>query len=139
LNWPLESIPSALRPAVEERLARLDEQGGLADVPHEPGAADALPLVWACSDFVADACLRDRELLPWLFAARRLSEPQELADLERDLESAVVASSSPTSASAPPAVTRIPRWRTATAHRKAAMVHGWSCWCWRWASSAAAS
>ncbi|MDQ1309908.1 MAG: [glutamine synthetase] adenylyltransferase / [glutamine synthetase]-adenylyl-L-tyrosine, partial [Pseudomonadota bacterium] len=59
----------------------------------EPGAADALPLVWACSDFVADACLRDRELLPWLFAARRLSEPQELADLERDLESAVVASS----------------------------------------------
>jgi hypothetical protein len=55
LNWPLESIPSALRPAVEERLARLDEQGGLADVPHEPGAADALPLVWACSDFVADA------------------------------------------------------------------------------------
>ena len=93
MNWPLESIPSALRPAVEERLARLDEQGGLADVPHEPGAADALPLVWACSDFVADACLRDRELLPWLFAARRLSEPQELADLERDLESAVVASS----------------------------------------------
>ncbi|MDQ1242455.1 MAG: [glutamine synthetase] adenylyltransferase / [glutamine synthetase]-adenylyl-L-tyrosine, partial [Pseudomonadota bacterium] len=78
---------------VEERLARLDEQGGLADVPHEAGAADTLPLVWACSDFVADACLRDRELLPWLFAARRLSEPQELADFERDLESAVVASS----------------------------------------------
>jgi len=93
LNWPLASIPSALRPALEERLARLDEQGGLADVPHESGAADALPLVWACSDFVADACLRDRELLPWLFAGRRLDEPQALADFECDLESAVVPSS----------------------------------------------
>jgi len=92
LNWQLASIPSALRPALEERLARLDEQGGLAGVPHEPGAADALPLVWACSDFVADACLRDRELLPWLFAGQRLRTPQELADFERDLESTIVSS-----------------------------------------------
>ena len=87
MNWNLAPIPPALRSALEERLARLDEQGGLVDVPHAAGAADALPLVWACSDFVADACLRDRELLPWLFAGRRLSEPQEVADFERDLQS----------------------------------------------------
>ena len=91
VNWNLASIPSPLRPALEERLARLEERGGLAGVPRDPGAVDALPLVWACSDFVADACLRDRELLPWLLASDRLTVPQSLADFEQDFATDVAA------------------------------------------------
>jgi glutamate-ammonia-ligase adenylyltransferase len=41
--------------------------------------------VWACSDFVADACLRDAALLPWLCEAGRLDAIATEVGLERDL------------------------------------------------------
>jgi glutamate-ammonia-ligase adenylyltransferase len=45
-----------------------------------------LPTVWACSDFVADACLRDERLLPWLLAEGRLHEgiSEELLNADFD-------------------------------------------------------
>ena len=88
MNWPLASIPSALRPALEERLARLDERAASPACPTRPARPTRCRYVWACSDFVADACLRDRELLPWLFAGRRLYEADRSSPIyERDLES----------------------------------------------------
>jgi len=86
MEWNLDPIPPSLRPALEQRLAQLAERGGM---PAGEGAAEAarsLGLVWACSDFVADAWLRDAALLPWLCEGRRLVEPATQASLERDLE-----------------------------------------------------
>jgi glutamate-ammonia-ligase adenylyltransferase len=68
-----------LRPALEERLAQLAVQ--------ENFRRATLPMVWACSDFVADACLRDARLLPWLFDQRRLFDTATEAGLQADLES----------------------------------------------------
>ena len=42
-------------------------------------------MVWACSDFVADACRRDPRLLPWLADAGRLHEASTREWLEADL------------------------------------------------------
>jgi len=67
VNLDLSGIPEILRPGLDARIAQLAGQGGL---PVEGPAADALssslPFVWACSDFAADACLRDARLLGWL-------------------------------------------------------------------------
>jgi glutamate-ammonia-ligase adenylyltransferase len=62
----LDALPEAMRGRVAERLGQLEDCA-----PPEPGAAadallSSLPLVWACSAFVADACVRDRGLLAWL-------------------------------------------------------------------------
>jgi glutamate-ammonia-ligase adenylyltransferase len=63
----LSNVPEPLRPALGHRLEQLAEQGG---VPSAGEGAEmlqrTLPLVWACSDFVAESCLRDPDLLPWL-------------------------------------------------------------------------
>jgi [glutamine synthetase] adenylyltransferase / [glutamine synthetase]-adenylyl-L-tyrosine phosphorylase len=79
MDWDLTNIPAVLRPALEERLAQLAVQ---ENVPRA-----ALPMVWACSDFVADACLRDARLLPWLFDQRRLFDTATEDGLQADLES----------------------------------------------------
>ena len=50
-----------------------------------PTVGRSLALVWACSDFVADACLRDAALLPWLCEPGRLHAAASEGDLERDL------------------------------------------------------
>jgi [glutamine synthetase] adenylyltransferase / [glutamine synthetase]-adenylyl-L-tyrosine phosphorylase len=82
----LSAIPDLLRPALEQRLAQLDERGGLP--PGEGGTevARSLARVWTCSDFVADACLRDDALLPWLCEAGRLGGPVTADGLARDLD-----------------------------------------------------
>jgi glutamate-ammonia-ligase adenylyltransferase len=79
VDWDLTKIPTVLRPTLEERLAQLALQ---ENVPRA-----ALPMVWACSDFVADACLRDARLLPWLFDQRRLFDTATEDGLQADLES----------------------------------------------------
>jgi len=87
MSWDLTHLPEVLRPALAEKLARLEETGtGRSSDPengHLPMAS--LPLVWACSDFVADACLRDARLLPWLFADRRLLDGITEEVLDADL------------------------------------------------------
>jgi glutamate-ammonia-ligase adenylyltransferase len=114
--WDLSAIPGLLRSGLEARIAQLDGDDGwtasqrestsgadrgaspaadvraaaaAADLRETAGTAD-LPRVWACSDFVADACLRDRDLLAWLFDGRRLYESIDevglVDDLARDVD-----------------------------------------------------
>jgi len=81
----LSAIPAVLRPALEQRLAQLAERGGLPPGADAAGVARSLARVWACSDFVADACLRDAALLPWLCEAGRLHATATEEGLEREL------------------------------------------------------
>jgi len=89
LGLDLSAIPVSLRPALEERLRQLAALGGLP--PGDGGAlvARSLAVVWTCSDFVADACLRDAALLPWLCVAGRLEQAATVEALERDLDEAL--------------------------------------------------
>jgi len=86
----LSAIPEPLRPALAGRVESLAAQGG---PPTEGDAVEAvarsLALVWACSDFVADACLRDPRLLPWLAGPGRLEADATRDWLEADLASEV--------------------------------------------------
>ena len=76
MAFDLMTVPEPLRAMLERRLETLAAQGGAP--AGESGAFDviasSLPLVWACSDFVAESCLRDRHLLSWLAAHGRLHE-----------------------------------------------------------------
>ena len=55
------------------------------NVPNFSATNFSLPTVWACSDFVADACLRDESLLPWLFTEGRLQDGTSEESLNADL------------------------------------------------------
>jgi glutamate-ammonia-ligase adenylyltransferase len=80
------AIPAVLRPALLGRLEELGERVRWPEDGDDGVVVRSLPLVFACSDFVADACLRDPSLLPWLCSEGRLCGSPGLADLERDLE-----------------------------------------------------
>jgi glutamate-ammonia-ligase adenylyltransferase len=83
--FELEAIPPLLHLSLERRLADLAGRGDWPSGGDAAIAARSLPLVWACSDFVAESCLRVPLLLPWLCDDGRLSGSPGLADLERDL------------------------------------------------------
>jgi glutamate-ammonia-ligase adenylyltransferase len=85
----LAAIPELLRPELERRIQSLNEQGGVGAVGNSGSRtlAASLPLVWACSDFVAQSCLRDPQLLQWLGGAGRLLEVATRASLGADLAS----------------------------------------------------
>jgi glutamate-ammonia-ligase adenylyltransferase len=85
MNWDLTHIPDVLRPALAERLDRLDK--GARPFSEGCDPLSSLPLVWACSDFVADACLRDAGVLPWLFEDRWLLDGVTEDVLNADLAS----------------------------------------------------
>jgi glutamate-ammonia-ligase adenylyltransferase len=100
MRLDLSGIPELLRPALQRRLESLAERGGApprdfavtGGLLSESGpAADAiaasLPLVWACSDFVAESCLRNAQLLPWLAGQGRLLDSVTREWLEHDLAS----------------------------------------------------
>jgi glutamate-ammonia-ligase adenylyltransferase len=90
VDLDLSTLPILLRPALEPRLAQLAERGGL---PPGEGAAEvarSLARVWACSDFVAEACLRDAALLPWLCEPGRLDATAAEEGLERELYGGLV-------------------------------------------------
>jgi glutamate-ammonia-ligase adenylyltransferase len=78
-----------LRPALEPRLAALAARGGIpvAGTAASDAVAASLPLVWACSDFVAESCLRDAGLLAWLVGEDRLHEKATREALAQDLAS----------------------------------------------------
>jgi len=89
MTTALRSIPALLRGQLDEKLERLAALGG-------PGAqgecrdalAATLPYVWACSDFVAEACLRYPATLEWLAGAGRLCEDADSAWFEAQLREA---------------------------------------------------
>jgi glutamate-ammonia-ligase adenylyltransferase len=92
VNWDLSNIPPLLRPALEEKMGTFTDFS-----PGDPDASSgeksvnvpifSLPVVWACSDFVAAACRRDERLLPWLFTEGRLQDGVTEDLLNADLES----------------------------------------------------
>jgi [glutamine synthetase] adenylyltransferase / [glutamine synthetase]-adenylyl-L-tyrosine phosphorylase len=86
MPFDLSRVPEPLRQALAGRIESLVERGG---PPTQGDAAEdvvrSLPLVWACSDFVAEACLRDRGLLTWLAGPGRLHEASTREWLEADL------------------------------------------------------
>ena len=84
MPWDLTHIPQLLRPALEEKLGtRLISAAEISQVPLD------LPLVWACSDFVADSCRRDPTLVPWLASGQRLHAVPGEAELHSDLASGI--------------------------------------------------
>ncbi|MFO1394535.1 MAG: bifunctional [glutamate--ammonia ligase]-adenylyl-L-tyrosine phosphorylase/[glutamate--ammonia-ligase] adenylyltransferase [Steroidobacteraceae bacterium] len=76
------ALPESLRAPLDRRLEALVALGGVPSGPHAPRVAATLPRVWACSDFVADACLRDAGLLAWLAGEGRLDAPATLDWIE---------------------------------------------------------
>jgi glutamate-ammonia-ligase adenylyltransferase len=89
VSFDLSQVPAELRPVLEPRLASLVARGG---IPAGGTAASdtvvaSLPKVWACSDFVAESCLRDAGLLAWLAGEGRLFERATGDALARDLGS----------------------------------------------------
>ena len=80
----LRHLPDALRPGVERHLANLANLDVGATLDERVAAS--LPAVWSASDFIANTCTRDPDLLKTLATAGRLFEPSDLDWLERDLQ-----------------------------------------------------
>ena len=77
----LDAIPASLRPALEEKLARLASATALDDM--DAAVASLLPHVWIGSEFVAETCLRHPDWLGWLASplARVGTGPRPLCHL----------------------------------------------------------
>jgi glutamate-ammonia-ligase adenylyltransferase len=59
-------VPQELQAALAGKLELLRQRPGLPQTAAAETITASLPYVWACSDFVADACRRDAGLLDWL-------------------------------------------------------------------------
>jgi glutamate-ammonia-ligase adenylyltransferase len=86
--FDLGSVPAALRPALEAKIAHLGECVVTAEL--DPGVRAALPRVWCGSGFVAATCLRDPGWLAWLAGSGRLHESADHGWLAERLEEALV-------------------------------------------------
>jgi len=88
-DMDLDPIPEMLQPRLQQHLEALDEAGGLpVDLQASDVVRRSLPLVWTCSDFVAESCLRDAALLPWLAGPGRMLEPADPAWFSSEIEQA---------------------------------------------------
>ena len=76
---PRDALPAPLAASIAGKLERLAELDPLPTTAAGAEIEASLPLVWACSSFCAEACLRDPDLLPWLATGGGL-----LQDLDRD-------------------------------------------------------
>src|SRR5690606_34850196 len=65
--------------------AREDQPERWAEILAEPRVAETLPHVWACSEFVAGACLRSPQLLAELIADGQLLSDAAPEWFKRDL------------------------------------------------------
>ena len=70
-------VPAEAAGSVDEKRERLAGRPPLPETPAAAAIESSLRYVWACSAFVADACLRDAGLLPWLATDGRLLEDLE--------------------------------------------------------------
>jgi glutamate-ammonia-ligase adenylyltransferase len=84
---PIE-LPEAFAAGIAEKLERLEARPPLPETPAAAHIQSSLGYVWACSAFVADACLRDPGLLEWLATEGRLLEDDDLAIYEAAIEAA---------------------------------------------------
>ena len=85
----LSSVPELLRPAVQDKLARLADAGRDLDNGAVPTLRAEIPRVWAGSDFVAETWLRDPAFSDWLAGPGRLREPADEAWLAAQLAEAI--------------------------------------------------
>ncbi len=87
----VSEIPEPMRARVEQQLEAFIPDGLPREEPSAGLIAGTLPYVWACSDFVAGACLRDTGLARWLASDGRLesnADEQWLAnELQRSVDS----------------------------------------------------
>jgi glutamate-ammonia-ligase adenylyltransferase len=67
-------VPAEAALIVDEKRERLAGRPPLPETPAASAIESSLRYVWACSAFVADACVRDAGLLPWLATDGRLLE-----------------------------------------------------------------
>jgi glutamate-ammonia-ligase adenylyltransferase len=81
----LTVVPHELRTSVLEAVARFDQLGTSVASTLSAALARQLPQVWACSRFVADACIREPELLTWLADPATLTATLSDGQLEADL------------------------------------------------------
>ena len=72
-------VPPMLASRVDELCERMAGRAPLPPTPAGDTLTSTLRYVWACSAFVADACLRDTGLLPWLADDGRLLEDADAA------------------------------------------------------------
>jgi len=88
MNPPPIELPPAFAAGIAEKIERLAERPPLPETPAAAAIQSSLPYVWACSAFVADACLRDPGLLEWLATEGRLREDDDLPIYEAAIEAA---------------------------------------------------
>ncbi len=80
MTAPAIDLPADEQAALDERFARLREEGSWPVTgPDAERLAESLTYVFACSEFVAEACRRDAALLAWLAASARLTQAGDAA------------------------------------------------------------
>src|ERR1700712_4036825 len=89
----LEALPEPLRAQVATQVQALHaaEHAGIASALQQPQIAASLPQVFASSELVANACLRDLDLLPRLYKNGRLLESVNATWLRSELDTAIAA------------------------------------------------
>ncbi len=69
----LDDLPAALRSSVELALASIENREAVAAIERAPDEVrSSLPRVFACSEFIANSCVRDADLLPSLLLEESL-------------------------------------------------------------------
>ncbi len=94
---PLDDVPAELRPPVELALAAIRENADAVAALEQASEAvrRSLPQVLACSEFIANSCARDRDLLPSLLAEDLLASRRADASTGRAQEAASVVADEP--------------------------------------------
>ena len=88
LSHLIGQLPAELRPAVAGRWEEhLETRGGTGLPAMPPELLASLPKVWACSEFVAQSCIRHPGLLEELVESGALLRAREEPDLRARLES----------------------------------------------------
>lgn len=87
----IESLPEFLRTRVAAQLQELHgvDQADIKQALHQPQIVASLPQVFASSELVANACLRDTTLLPRLYATGRLLQSIDALWLRAELDEAL--------------------------------------------------
>jgi len=87
----LESLPESLRQRVTAQVQELQDANpeSIAPLWQLPQLAASLPQVFASSELVANACLRDAGLLPRLVASGRLLQSVDAQWLRNELDTAL--------------------------------------------------
>ena len=94
MTVPSIDLPADEQAVLDERLARLREQGAWPVAgPDAARLAESLTYVFACSEFAAEACRRDASLLAWLADGARLTQSGDAAWYAEEIAGALAGAS----------------------------------------------